>query len=95
MLLDDRHIKYVRDHWQGKHALLFALAVNLILIRALILFADRYTLPPYIPDRIPALIATIAFILFFFMALFLSGRWSACCAPPNINQAFLPISGPL
>ncbi|NIY77334.1 hypothetical protein HED22_16900 [Thalassospira sp. HF15] len=61
---------YIRDHWQGKHALLFALAVNLILIRVLIMFADRYTLPPYIPDRIPALISTVAFILVFHGVVF-------------------------
>ncbi len=63
-------MRYIRDHWQGKHALLFALCVNLILIRALILLADRYTLPPYISDRIPALIATVAFILLFHGVVF-------------------------
>ncbi|WP_033069026.1 hypothetical protein [Thalassospira australica] len=63
-------MRYIRNHWQGKHALLFALCVNLILIPALILFADRYTLPPYIPDRIPALIATVAFILVFHGVVF-------------------------
>ena len=47
-------VSYIGDHWQGTHALLFALCVSLILIRALILFADRYTLPPCIPDRILA-----------------------------------------
>ncbi len=41
-----------------------------MLLRALILFADRYTLPPYIPDRIPALIATVAFILLFHGVVF-------------------------
>ena len=61
---------YIRDHWQGKHSLLYALMINLILLRALILFADRYTLPPYIPDRLPALIATLAFILLFHGVVF-------------------------
>ena len=56
-------MRYIRDHWQGKHALIYALLINLIGLRALILFADRYTLPPFIADRIDALMATILFII--------------------------------
>ena len=58
-------MRYIRDHWQGKHALIYALLVNLILLRAIILFADRYTLPPFIPERFDALVATITFIILF------------------------------
>ena len=56
-------MSYIRDHWQGKHALGYALCVNLILLRAVILFADQYTLPPFIPDRANAMVATIIFII--------------------------------
>lgn len=56
---------YVRDHWRGKHALLYALLINLIFLRTVILFADRYTLPPFIRDRTHALIASIIFIILF------------------------------
>ncbi|MCC9625677.1 hypothetical protein LPB41_28720 [Thalassospira sp. MA62] len=56
---------YIRNHWQGKHALVYALFVNLILVRMVVLFAERYTLPPFIPDRADALIATVIFILIF------------------------------
>jgi len=56
-------LHYIRDHWQGKHALIYALVINLIGLRALILFADRYTLPPFITDRTDALMATILFII--------------------------------
>ena len=58
------HLGYIQHHWQGKHALLLALCANLIL------FADRYTLPHYIPDRITALIATVVFILVFHGVVF-------------------------
>ena len=54
---------YIRDHWQGKHALIYALLINLIGLRTLILFADRYMLPPFITDRTDALMATILFII--------------------------------
>lgn len=58
-------MRYIRDHWQGKHALFYALLVNLILLRAIILFADRYTLPPFIPERVEGLVATITFAFLF------------------------------
>ncbi len=61
---------YIRDHWQGKHPLIYALFINLILLRAVILFADQYTLPPFVRDRTDALIATIAFIILFHGVVF-------------------------
>lgn len=39
----------------------------------MILFADGYMPPPYITDRFPALIETVAVILLFH-GVFLSGR---------------------
>jgi hypothetical protein len=56
---------YLRDHWQGKHKLHYALFANLVGLRILILFAAQYTLPPFILDRTLALIATILFIVVF------------------------------
>ena len=56
-------MRYIRDHWQGKHALIYALLINLIGLRAVILFADQYTLPPFITDRADAVVATIIFII--------------------------------
>lgn len=63
-------MRYIRDHWQGKHALFHALLVNLILLRAIILFADRYTLPPFIPERVEALVATITYTFLFHGVVF-------------------------
>jgi hypothetical protein len=54
-------MSYIRNHWQGKHSLLWSLWLNLLLIRTLILFSDQFTLPPYISTRAEALTATIIY----------------------------------
>jgi hypothetical protein len=58
-------MNYVRSHWRGEQPLFPALCVNLVLLRVLILYADRYTLPPYIVERSDALLVTVAFVLLF------------------------------
>jgi len=50
-------------HWRGESALPWALGINLVLLRILILWSDQYTLPPYIPARAEALAATIVFCI--------------------------------
>ncbi|MBT6096103.1 MAG: hypothetical protein HOH04_14560 [Rhodospirillaceae bacterium] len=56
-------MKYIRDHWHGDHSLHWSLWVNLVLIRVLIFYADRFTLPPYLIERPDALLATIVFMI--------------------------------
>ncbi|MBT3536063.1 MAG: hypothetical protein HN478_19425 [Rhodospirillaceae bacterium] len=56
-------MSYIRNHWQGKHSLLWALWVNLVLVRALILLSDQLTLPPYVSERSDALAATVVYCL--------------------------------
>ncbi|MBT5082433.1 MAG: hypothetical protein HOK21_08095 [Rhodospirillaceae bacterium] len=56
-------MNYVRNHWQGGQSLLWSLWINLVLIRTVILFSDRFALPPYIPIRSDAIVATVVFCL--------------------------------
>ncbi len=52
---------YIRNHWRGDQPLLWSLWINLVLIRVVVLYADRYTLPPYIIERADAVLATVIF----------------------------------
>ena len=54
-------MKYVRNHWHGAQPLLWSLWINLVLLRTAILFSDRFTLPPFIPVRSDAIVATVIF----------------------------------
>ncbi len=55
-------MRYIRDHWRGNHSLHWSLWVNLVLVRVIIFYADRFTLPPYLIERPEAILATIVFM---------------------------------
>lgn len=63
-------MNYIRSHWRGELPLLYALGINLILLRGLIVYGDRYTLPPYITERLDALIVTITYVILCHVIIF-------------------------
>ncbi len=54
-------MRYIQNHWRGNHSLPRALLLNFVLIKGLVLYSDRYVLPPYIAGRDDAITATIIF----------------------------------
>ncbi len=54
---------YIRSHWRGNQSLLWSLGVNLILVRIVIIYSDKFTLPPYVPDRDDAILLSALFAL--------------------------------
>jgi len=54
-------MNYIRGHWRGEQALLWSLFVNLIFLRALLVYCDKFTLPPYVEERSNAVVITMIY----------------------------------
>ena len=54
---------YIRSHWLGDQPLFRAFWMNLILLRAVILYAERFTRPPFVLEPQAAIAATAAFFV--------------------------------
>lgn len=56
-------MNYIRNHWLGDQPLFRSFWINLILLRIVILYAERFTRPPYISEPQAAIAATAAFFI--------------------------------
>jgi len=56
---------YIRNHWQGEHSLVQAFWINLIALRIIILFLERFTHPPFTGQTTTAMVATSVYFLVF------------------------------
>lgn len=56
-------MNYIRAHWLGDQPLARSFWINLILLRIVILYAERFTRPPFIPEPQAAVAATAAFFI--------------------------------
>lgn len=54
---------YIRNHWSGNQPLFQSFWINLILIRLIIIYLERFTRPPIIPEPQAAIAATTAFFV--------------------------------
>lgn len=54
---------YILKHWSGDLPLFWSFWINLILIRFVILYLERFTRPPFMPDVETAIAATIGFFV--------------------------------
>lgn len=54
---------YILKHWSGDLPLFWSFWINLVLIRFVILYLDRLTRPPFVPDAEAAIAATIGFFV--------------------------------
>ncbi len=54
---------YIRDHWRGRHSLLRAFLVNLVLGRLIVFYLDRFTHPPFLEASPAAAAATVSFLV--------------------------------
>lgn len=54
-------MNYIRSHWRGEQSLLWSLGVNLILVRIVIIYSDKFTLPPFVGDRQNAILLSVLF----------------------------------
>ena len=63
-------MSYVRDHWRGGQSLAWSFWVNLVLLRAAILWLERFTGPPFLEDPRLAATATVAFLAAFHVIVY-------------------------
>lgn len=61
---------YIRTHWRGDQTLFWSFWVNLVVIRAIILFFDRFTHPPFTDKSMAAIFLTVAFFVVFHLIVF-------------------------
>ncbi len=54
---------YLRNHWQGHHSLIRSFLVNLVLLRLVIFYLDRFTHPPFLEHTYTAVVATTLFFV--------------------------------
>lgn len=54
---------YIRSHWLGDQPLFRSFWINLILLRVVILYVERFTRPPFILEPQAAIAATAAFFV--------------------------------
>ncbi len=56
---------YVRNHWRGDHSLLWSFWVNLVALRLVILFFERFTHPPFTEQSTAAIAFTVLYFVVF------------------------------
>jgi len=56
---------YIRNHWQGNHSLFRSFWVNLVALRLLILFFERFTHPPFTEQSGLAIALTALYVVVF------------------------------
>ncbi len=54
---------YIREHWQGRHSLIRSFLMNLVLLRLVIFYLDRFTHPPFLDSSHGAAAVTVSFLV--------------------------------
>lgn len=65
---------YILSHWRGEQPLIKSFWVNLVGLRLLVLFFDRFTHPPFTEQTMAALMSTVVYIAVFHVGFFI---WQA------------------
>lgn len=63
-------MKYLRDHWHGDQSLAWSFWVNLVLLRASIFWAERFTGPPVIEDSSLVTATTVVYFAVFHVLVY-------------------------
>ena len=61
---------YIRNHWQGNQPLFWSFWVNLVAIRLVILFVERFTPPPFGDQSLTAIAMTVVYFAVFQVVVF-------------------------
>jgi hypothetical protein len=54
---------YIRNHWLGRHSLIWSFSINLVLLRLIIFYLDRFTHPPFLEHPTAVAAATVSFLV--------------------------------
>jgi len=71
----------MRNHWRGDQSLLWSFWVNLVGLRILILFVERFTHPPFSDQSTLAIMATVIYLVLFHVIVYVwqvRGLLKAC-----------------
>jgi len=65
---------YIRAHWRGDQTLMWTFWVNVVALRAVILYVERFTHPPFIDQSSTAIVLTALYFVVFQLFVF---AWQA------------------
>ena len=72
---------YLKDHWAGRHSLAVSFWINLVALRLAVIAVEAFVITPFAEGSLAGLIATITYLVFAHIALFVwqvRGLLQAC-----------------
>lgn len=61
---------YIRNHWRGNHPLYWSFWINLVGLRTIILYGERFTHPPFNDASPMAIALTVTYFIVFHLIVF-------------------------